>query len=131
MISAKCALWLCLSLACRPLFSSDTVLLNGHIYTAGARNKWVEAVAITGDKIDAVGSNADIGSQRTTNTKVIDLQGKTVIPGITDGTCTYGSAHWHCTDSICLRPKPTSHPRTPIFCSPRSRPMPSAIPKTP
>src|ERR1700691_2473342 len=73
------------SLTCQALFSSDTVLVNGHIYTANARHQWAEALAITGDRIDAVGSNADIGSQRTTNTKVIDLQGKTVIPGITDG----------------------------------------------
>jgi predicted amidohydrolase YtcJ len=76
---------LLLSLACQSLFSSDTVLVNGRIYTANTRRQWVEAVAITGDKIDAVGSNADITPHRSANTKVIDLQGKTVIPGITDG----------------------------------------------
>ena len=74
-----------LSLVCQSLFSSDTVLLNGHIYTANMRRQWVEAVAITGDKIDAVGSNAEIAPHRSANTKVIDMQGKTVIPGITDG----------------------------------------------
>jgi predicted amidohydrolase YtcJ len=74
-----------LSLACQNLFSSDTVLVNGHIYTANTRHQWVEAVAITGDKIDAVGSSAEIAPHRSVNTKVIDLQGKTVIPGITDG----------------------------------------------
>jgi predicted amidohydrolase YtcJ len=67
------------------LFSSDTVLVNGHIYTANAQNRWAEALAVTGDKIDAVGSNAGIARYRTANAKVIDLQGKTVIPGITDG----------------------------------------------
>jgi predicted amidohydrolase YtcJ len=74
-----------LSLACQALFSSDTVLLNGHIYTANTQNRWVEALAVTGDKIDAIGSNAEIARNRSANTKVIDLQGKTVIPGITDG----------------------------------------------
>ncbi len=74
-----------LLLTCQALFSSDAVLLNGHIYTANPQSRWVEAVAITGDKIDAVGTNADIAGHRTANTKVIDLQGKTVIPGITDG----------------------------------------------
>jgi predicted amidohydrolase YtcJ len=69
----------------QPLFASDTVLLNGHIYTANSRSQWAEALAVTGDKIDAVGSNAEIARRRTANTKVIDLQGKTVIPGITDG----------------------------------------------
>ena len=74
-----------LSLVGQSLFSSDTVLLNGHIYTANAQRKWAEAVAITGDKIDAIGSNAEMASHRSANTKVIDLMGKTVIPGITDG----------------------------------------------
>ncbi len=74
-----------LSLVCQSLFPSDTVLLNGHIYTANTGRRWVEAVAITGDKIDAVGSNAEIAPHRSANTKVIDLQGKTAIPGITDG----------------------------------------------
>jgi predicted amidohydrolase YtcJ len=74
------------SAVCTPgLFASDLVLMNGHIYTANAKNEWAEALAVTGDKIDAVGSNADIGKNRTAKTKVIDLQGKTVIPGITDG----------------------------------------------
>jgi predicted amidohydrolase YtcJ len=76
---------LLLSLVCQSLYSSDTVLLNGHIYTANMRRQWVEAVAITGDKIDAVGSNAEIAPHRSASTKVIDLKGKTVIPGITDG----------------------------------------------
>jgi predicted amidohydrolase YtcJ len=85
MISAKSVQLLLLSLAWQPLFSSDIVLVNGHIYTANTQSRWAEAVAVTGDKIDAVGSNAEIASHRSANTKVIDLQGKTVIPGITDG----------------------------------------------
>lgn len=80
-----CVPCLFLSLVAHSVFASDTVLLNGHIYTANTQNRWAEAVAITGDKIDAVGSNADIARRRSANTKVIDLKGKTVIPGITDG----------------------------------------------
>jgi len=67
------------------LFSSDTLLLNGHIYTANPQSRWAEALAVTGDKIEAVGSNAEMARHRSANTKVIDLKGKTVIPGITDG----------------------------------------------
>jgi len=77
--------FLLLSLACQTLFSSDIVLVNGRIYTANTQSRWAEALAITGDKIDAVGSNAEIAHHRSANTKLIDLQGKTVIPGITDG----------------------------------------------
>src|SRR5580698_11279811 len=85
MILRKPALLLFLLLAPRVVLASDTVLLNGHIYTANRGRQWVEAVAITGDKIDAVGSNAEVAPHRSANTKVIDLKGKTVIPGITDG----------------------------------------------
>jgi predicted amidohydrolase YtcJ len=82
----RCArLALLLALAAQALFSSDTLLVNGHIYTADSRNRWAEALSITGDKIDAVGSNAEIARRREANTKVIDLQGKTVIPGVIDG----------------------------------------------
>ncbi len=82
---ARIAPILLLGLASRLLWSSDTVLLNGHIYTADPQKHWVEALAVTGDKIEAVGSNAEIARHRSANTKPIDLQGKTVIPGITDG----------------------------------------------
>jgi predicted amidohydrolase YtcJ len=85
MIPMKAVLLLFLSLAGHALLASDTVLVNGHIYTANVQNRWAEAVAITADKIDAVGSNAEIARHRTASTKLIDLQGKTVIPGITDG----------------------------------------------
>jgi predicted amidohydrolase YtcJ len=85
MILRTTVRFLLLSLGCQALFASDMVLLNGHIYTANTKSRWAEAVAITGDKIDAVGSNAEIAPHRSANTKVIDLQGKTVIPGITDG----------------------------------------------
>jgi len=82
---ARIAPLLFLSFTGQALFSSDTVLLNGHIYTANTKSQWAQALAVTGDKIDAVGSNAEIERHRSANTKIIDLQGKTVIPGITDG----------------------------------------------
>ena len=74
-----------LLLAGGTLLASDTVLINGHIFTGNPQSHWAEAIAVTGDKIEAVGSNAEIARHRSANTKVIDLKGKTVIPGITDG----------------------------------------------
>lgn len=74
-----------LGLAGQALFASDTVLINGHIFTANSQNRWAEAISVTDGRIDAVGSNAEIERHRSTNTKVIDLKGKTVIPGMTDG----------------------------------------------
>ena len=37
---------------------ADTVLLHGHIYTANTQQRWVEALAIRGDSIVAVGTTA-------------------------------------------------------------------------
>src|SRR5271170_4963270 len=65
-------------------FGSDVVLLHGHIYTGNPKMLWVQAVAITGGNIDAVGTDAEISKRREAKTKVIDLQGRTVIPGIID-----------------------------------------------
>lgn len=63
--------------------ASDLILINGRIYTAAAP-KWAEAIAISGDVIEAVGSTAEVLKTRTAQTRVVDLKGQMVIPGITD-----------------------------------------------
>ena len=64
--------------------ASDTILLHGHIYTGNAKAPWAQALAITGTRIDAVGSDQEILNHKVATTKVIDLHGQTVIPGISD-----------------------------------------------
>ncbi len=64
--------------------ASDVVLVNGHVYTANAAAKWAQAIAITGSRIDAVGSNDEIMRYKEANTRVVDLRERTVIPGIVD-----------------------------------------------
>jgi predicted amidohydrolase YtcJ len=64
--------------------ASGTILLHGHIYTGNPRMPWAEALAVTGTRIDAVGSDRDISRHRRATTRVIDLHGRTVIPGIVD-----------------------------------------------
>ena len=66
------------------LFSSDTLLIHGHIYTGNPKARWAQALAISGTRIDAVGTDAEILTRKQALTKVIDLQGRTVIPGISD-----------------------------------------------
>jgi predicted amidohydrolase YtcJ len=66
------------------LFSSDTLLIHGHIYTGNPKARWAQALAISGTRIDAVGTDAEILTRKQARTKVIDLQGRTVIPGISD-----------------------------------------------
>ena len=62
---------------------ADTVLLNGKIVTLeGAATQ--EALAVRDGKVLAVGRSADIRGLAGPNTKVIDLGGRTVIPGLID-----------------------------------------------
>ena len=60
---------------------ADLVLRNGKVVTMDSTTPQGQAVAITGDKITAVGSDADIQKYVGANTKVIDLQGHLAIPG--------------------------------------------------
>ena len=63
---------------------ADLVLLNGKIITLKNPGDRAEAIAIIGDKIIAVGSTATIKNLVGEKTKVIDLQGNTVLPGFND-----------------------------------------------
>jgi|SRR5271155_3522800 len=55
-------------------YASDTLLLHGHIYTGNAKMPWAEALAISGTRIDAVGTDRDVGSLRRGRTKeLLDL----------------------------------------------------------
>ncbi len=65
-------------------FAQDTLLVHGHIYTGNARAPWASAIAVKDARIEAVGSDADILKHRVGRTRVIDLHGQTVIPGIVD-----------------------------------------------
>jgi predicted amidohydrolase YtcJ len=66
------------------LFAGDTLLVHGHIYTGNPSAPWAQALAITGTRIDAVGSDSEILKQKSAKTEVIDLHGRTVVPGFSD-----------------------------------------------
>ncbi|MFZ0804540.1 MAG: hypothetical protein WAN03_00075, partial [Candidatus Sulfotelmatobacter sp.] len=66
------------------VLASDTVLIHGHIYTGNAKAPWAQALAITGTRIEAVGTDVEILKLKQPQTQVIDLHGHTVIPGISD-----------------------------------------------
>lgn len=66
----------------------DIAFVNGKVYTVDAANDVVEAIAIKDGKIAAVGSDASIRSHVSSATKVIDLHGKMLMPGLID-------AHMH------------------------------------
>jgi predicted amidohydrolase YtcJ len=65
--------------------SADTVLFNGKIVTVDKEFSVREAVAIGDGKILATGTSAAMKKLAGGGAKLIDLGGKTVIPGLTDG----------------------------------------------
>lgn len=65
-------------------FASETILIHGHIYTGDPKAPWAQALAITGTKIDAVGTDEEVLTRKQAKTEVVDLHGRTVIPGISD-----------------------------------------------
>ncbi|OWY33022.1 amidohydrolase [Herbaspirillum aquaticum] len=62
----------------------DLILLNGKFHTVDKQNPIAEAVAIGGGKFIEVGSAADVMRLKQATTQVIDLGGRTVIPGLND-----------------------------------------------
>ncbi|HSE43004.1 MAG TPA: amidohydrolase [Acidobacteriota bacterium] len=72
----------------QPLYSqspsADLILTNGRIWTVDPKLPQVEAIAILGERIVAVGSKEEVNAWKSAATKVIDLQGKRVVPGFND-----------------------------------------------
>ena len=65
--------------------AADLVLTNGNVITVDADIGTAEAIAINGYRITAVGSSNAMAAYIGTDTKVIDLGGDTVIPGLIEG----------------------------------------------
>ena len=62
----------------------DLILINGKIHTMDLSIPEAEAVAVNGNKIYKVGSNAEILSLKDENTRAIDLKGRVLVPGFND-----------------------------------------------
>ena len=67
---------------------ADLLFINGNIYTVNDKQAHAEALAVKGDRIIFVGSNVNAKKFEGAKTRVIDLHGATVVPGMTD-------AHYH------------------------------------
>ena len=89
-----------------PLFAqgqADLILSKAKFWTAAASLPLVEAIAIKGDRIAAVGSEAEVMKWRGEKTILLELPGKLVVPGFIDN-------HTHFLDggfqlrSVDLRP---------------------------
>jgi predicted amidohydrolase YtcJ len=71
--------------------SVDTVFVNGTVLTVDTNDREAEAVAVQGGRIIAVGGSAEIIKLRKPSTTVVDLNGRSLMPGLTD-------AHVHLAD---------------------------------
>jgi predicted amidohydrolase YtcJ len=69
--------------------TADTVLVNGKVVTVDDRFSIAQALAVRGGRIVKVGTSAEIDALKGPQTRVIDLAGRTVIPGLIDN-----HAHW-------------------------------------
>ncbi len=72
--------------------SADVIIHNAVVYTVDAELTIAEAIAVGGEKIIAVGSDAEVLKRRDANTRVIDAKGRLVLPGFNDTHVHFGSA---------------------------------------
>src|SRR5437867_1459239 len=64
--------------------AADTILVTGKVVTLDGTSSTVQAVAIRDGKVLAVGADADIRQRADARTTIIDLGGRTVVPGLMD-----------------------------------------------
>src|SRR5437660_858556 len=94
---ARCRDLRCLSLVCAMAAigiagttaasaqTADLVFVNGKVFTADGRSSLAEGFAIKDGRFLAVGTSAAMRAQVGPTTKVVDLQGRFVAPGLADG----------------------------------------------
>jgi predicted amidohydrolase YtcJ len=64
---------------------ADMVYRNGYVYTVDAQDSVQQALAVRGGRIVYVGGNAGAEEHTGAQTRVIDLQGRMLMPGLVDG----------------------------------------------
>jgi len=71
---------------------ADLILVNGRVLTVDATDRVAQAVALAGNKIIAVGTNAEVQRLAAPNARRIDLAGRTVTPGLIDAHAHFANA---------------------------------------
>ncbi len=78
------AWWLQLASTCPAAEPADLILHNGVLATVDKNNSLQQALAVRGERLVAVGNDADVLKLRGERTTVIDLAGNFVVPGLID-----------------------------------------------
>ena len=63
---------------------ADTVYINGNVLTVNGKNETATAFAVQGDRLLTVGTREETLLHRSKSTRIVDLKGATVIPGLID-----------------------------------------------
>ncbi len=90
-LSSAFVLVCALSMSAESKPAADLIIRNARVWTVDASHAEAEAVAVLGHRIVAVGSNQDVDAWRGPNTRVVDAEGKRLLPGFND-------AHVHFVD---------------------------------
>ncbi|HEX9428730.1 MAG TPA: amidohydrolase, partial [Candidatus Polarisedimenticolia bacterium] len=80
-------------------FPADLVLRGGPIYTVDGVRSWAEALAVRGEKIVYVGADRGVAEYIGSKTRVVNLQGKMVLPAFQDAhihPISAGISHYAC-----------------------------------
>ena len=88
MLSRLTLAFLTASLAAQPPGPPDRIFINARIWTGTPEYPFAEAMAVKGDRIQAVGTSADLQRTKGPRTIVTDLGRRLVVPGFID-------SHWH------------------------------------
>ena len=63
---------------------ADVIFFNGAIYKVDAARSWADAVVISENRIAFVGGNDEALKQRSESTRVVNLEGRMMLPGFHD-----------------------------------------------
>src|SRR5262245_64787738 len=78
--------------------AADLILHHGFIWTVDETKPQAEALAVRGDQLIKVGSDAEVLALKGEGTRVVDLQGAFVVPGFNDNHVHFANAasfHWN------------------------------------
>src|SRR6218665_3243938 len=84
--------------SCKFRQKADTIIHHAIIYTANSKNDIAEAIVITDGKIVLTGSNDEVLKNYEAD-KLIDAEGKTILPGFIDAHCHFtgfATDMWKC-----------------------------------
>ena len=89
VLQPSCSLLLAVALLASMVYAqtrpaANLVITNAKVWTVDKAHPTAQAVAILGDRIVAVGSDADVNAWRGPNTRVIDAAGHMLLPGFND-----------------------------------------------